>query len=168
MWRRIISSRWSSGSRSNKSSGIRSRCSVASTTSFGIPSVRRVPTLRFLCLQRLVWLSLEEFGSSMLEGKAERYSASPAELGRQAVRYYLSDRDTGRTALRVPRLSRSPARHPVLELRIDLDPDSWRELDEEAHRQEVSVERLIEHAIMYFLADLDAGLVEQRMLDDRS
>jgi hypothetical protein len=41
----------------------------------------------------------------------------------------------------------------------------WRELDKEAERQEVSIERLLAHAIMYFLADLDAGRVEERMLD---
>jgi len=118
-----------------------------------------------LRVQRLLTLSLEEFAALTLEAEAERYSVSPAELGRQAVRYYLSDRDSGRTALRVPRLSRSATRQPALELMLDLDADSWNELDQEAERQEVSVERLLEHAIVYFLADLDAGRVERRMLD---
>jgi hypothetical protein len=121
-----------------------------------------------LRLQRLLTLSLEEFGASTLEAEAERYSVSPAELGSRAVRYYLSDRDSGRMALRVPRLSQDPARKPALELTLDLDPDSWRELEEEAERQQVSVERLLEHAIVYFLADLDAGRVERRMLDEES
>jgi hypothetical protein len=119
-----------------------------------------------LRLQRLLTLSLEEFGASTLEGEAERYSVSPAELGRQAVRYYLSDRDSGRMALRVPRLSEDPSRKPALELRLDLDPHDWLELEEEAERQQVSVERLLEHAIVYFLADLDAGRVERRMLEE--
>jgi hypothetical protein len=117
-------------------------------------------------LQRLLSLSLEEFGASTLEAEAERYSVSPVELGRHAVRYYLSDRGSGRMALRVPRLSQNAAREPALELKLDLDADIWRELDEEAERQEVSVERLLEHTIMYFLANLDAGRVERRMLDE--
>jgi hypothetical protein len=117
-------------------------------------------------VQRLLTLSLEEFGASTLEAEADRYSVSPAELGRHAVRYYLSDRDSGRMALRVPRLSEDPAGKPALELRLDFEPDTWRELEQEAKRQQVSVERLLEHAIVYFLADLDAGRVERRMLDD--
>ena len=113
-------------------------------------------------------LSLEEFGASTLEAEAERYSVTPAELAPHAVRYYLSDRGSGRMALRVPRFSQDAAREPALEFELDLDPDTWRELDEEAERQEVSVERLLAHAIIYFLADLDAGRVERRMLEEGS
>jgi hypothetical protein len=116
----------------------------------------------------LLSLSLEEFGASTLEAEAERYSVSPGALGGHAVRYYLSDRDSGRMAWKVPRLSRETARRPALELKLDLDPDTWRDLDKEAERQEVSVERLLTHAIIYFLADLDAGRVELRMLEGDS
>jgi hypothetical protein len=119
-----------------------------------------------LRLQRLLLLSLEEFGASTLEAEAERYSVTPAELGRHAVGYYLSDRDSGRMAFRVSRLPGGAPREPALELKLELDPDTWRELDDEAERQQVSVERLLEHAMMYFLADLDAGRVEWRMLED--
>ena len=117
-------------------------------------------------LQRVLLLSLEEFGASTLEAEAERYSVSPAELGRHAVRYYLSDRGSGRIALTVPRFSREAAHEPALELKLDLDPDSWREIEVEAERQGVSVERLLAHAIVYFLGDLDAGRVERRMLEE--
>jgi hypothetical protein len=119
-------------------------------------------------LQRLLLLSLEEFGASTLKAEAERYFVSPAELGRYAVRYYLSDRDSERMAWRVPPLPQDTVREPALGLEVDLDPDTWRELDEEAERQEVSVERLLTHAIIYFLADLDAGKVERRMLEGDS
>jgi hypothetical protein len=132
----------------------------------GAPNPGGVAALRFLRVQRMVTLALEEFGASTLEAEAERYSVSPAELGSHAVRYYLSDRDSGRMALRVPQLSQEPAGKPVLALSIDLDADTWRELEEEAQTQQVSVERLLVHAIVYFLADLDAGRVERRMLDE--
>jgi hypothetical protein len=124
-------------------------------------------TLRyaFCTLGRLLTLSLGEFGASTLEAEAERCSVSPAELGRRAVGYYLSDRGSGRMALRVPQLPQEPGRRPAVKLSLDLDRDTWRELDEEAESQQVSVERLLEHAIVYFLADLDAGRVEWGMLD---
>jgi hypothetical protein len=132
------------------------------------PNPGAVAALRFQRLQRLLLLSLEEFGASTLEAEAERYSVTPAELGRHAVRYYLADRGSGRMALRVPRLSGGAAREPALELKLDLDSDSWNELEGEAERQGVSLERLLEHAVVYFLADLDAGRVERRMLEDES
>jgi hypothetical protein len=132
------------------------------------PNPGEVAALRFVRLQRLLLLSLEEFGASTLTELAERYSVTPAELGQHAVFYYLSDRDSGRMALRVPRQSREAVREPALELKLDLDPDAWRELEDEAERQEVSVECLLAHAIIYFLADLDAGRVERRMLEEGS
>jgi hypothetical protein len=119
-------------------------------------------------LQRLLTLSLEEFGASTLEAEADRYSVSTARLAQRAVRYYLSDRDSNRMALRVPRLSQERARQPALVLTLDLDSDSWNELKQEAERQEVSLERLLEHAIIYFLADLDAGRVEGRALGEEA
>ena len=119
-------------------------------------------------LQQLLTLSLEEFGASTLVGEAARYSVSTTRLAQQAVRYYLSDRDSGRMALRVPRLSQERAGQPALELTLDLDSDSWNALRQEAERQEVSVERLLEHAIIYFLADLDAGRVERRVLGEEA
>jgi hypothetical protein len=126
----------------------------------------RVAALRFLRLQRLLLLSLEEFGASTLEAEAERFLVSPAELGGYAVRYYRSDRNSERMAWKVPPLLQDTGRQQALELELELDPDTWRYLDEEAERQEVSVERLLTHAIIYFLADLDAGRVELRMLEE--
>jgi hypothetical protein len=135
-----------------------------------VASQDRTParSLRYasLRLQRFVTLSLEEFGASTLEAEADRYSVSTTRLAQQAVRYYLSDRDSGRMALRVPRLSHERARQPALELTLDLDSNSWNELRQEAERQEVSLERLLEHAIIYFLADLDAGRVELKVLGE--
>jgi hypothetical protein len=130
------------------------------------PNPGEVAALRFLRVQRLLTLSLDEFGASTLEAEAERYSVSTTGLARHAVHYYLSDLDSGRMALRVPRLPQAGPRGPALELALDLDADSWNELDREAERQEVPLERLLEHAIVYFLADLDAGRVERRMLED--
>ncbi len=47
-----------------------------------------------------------------------------------------------------------------------MDSELWREFEEEAERQGVSVEQLAEHAAFYFAAELDAGRVTQRILDD--
>jgi hypothetical protein len=119
-----------------------------------------------LRMSRRLALSLDEFGASALEEYAERYSISPAALGSRAARYYLADRGSGRLALRVPRLPRGAAEKPVSRFTVDLDESSWRELAAEAKRQDVSVSALLEHAILYFLADIDSGRAEEKMLAD--
>ena len=116
-------------------------------------------------MTRLVSLALDEFGASALEEHAERFSASPGELASRAARYYLSDRGSGRLALRVLHFEGAQEK-PPLRLMVELDDDGWRELEAEATRQGVSIEALFEHAILYFLADLDSGRAEWRILED--
>ncbi len=118
-------------------------------------------------MTRLVSLALDEFGASALEGHAERFSVSPGELASRAARYYLSDRASGRLALRVPHLEGARGK-PTLQLTVELDDDGWRELEAEATRQGVSAEALFEHAVLYFLADLDSGRAEWRILEDET
>jgi len=55
-----------------------------------------------------------------------------------------------------------------MRLPIDLDGDSWRELEAEARRQQMPTEALVVHAIPYFPADLDSGRVGRRILEDES
>jgi hypothetical protein len=119
-------------------------------------------------VRRRLSLSLDDFGASALEEVAKRISVSPADLARHAARYYLSDRDSGRMALRVPRLPRGGARKGALRLELELDADTWRELEAETRRQDVSVEALLRHAIFYLLADLDSGRAGRRFLEDES
>jgi hypothetical protein len=118
-------------------------------------------------MTRLLSLALDEFGASALEEHAERFSLAPGELASRAARYYLSDRGSGRLALRVPHLEGAREK-PTLQLMVELDDDRWLELEAEATRQEVSVEALLEHAVLYFLADLDSGRAERRILEDET
>jgi hypothetical protein len=117
-------------------------------------------------VKRWLSLSLDEFGATALGDVAERFSLSSAELARHAARYYLADRDSGRPALRVPRLASGDAGKRALRLRLDLDAGTWRELEAEATRQDVSVDALVRHAIFYLLADLDSGRAARRILEE--
>ncbi|MEX2106642.1 MAG: hypothetical protein WD810_07060 [Solirubrobacterales bacterium] len=53
------------------------------------------------------------------------------------------------------------------QVRLDLDVDGelWRSFEEEATQQEVSIDRLAEHAVLYLAAEIDAGRIVLRMLD---
>jgi hypothetical protein len=116
-------------------------------------------------MRRSLKLALDEFGRATLEGEAARYSVSPGELVGNAVEYFLADRDSGRPALRVPRFARN-ASAPELEVDVDLGDRTWDEAESEATRQGVPLERLLEHAAMYLVADLDSGEVAGRIAAD--
>ena len=48
---------------------------------------------------------------------------------------------------------------------IQLSDFAWTALSKEAERQGVSLEEILAHAAMYFLADLDSGRVATRIND---
>ena len=116
-------------------------------------------------MRRSLKLALDDFGRATLEGEAARYSVEPGELVSHAVGYYLADRDSGRPALRVPRFGRSATAAP-LDLDVELDDRAWDEAEAEAARQRVPLERLLEHAALYLIADLDSGDVAARIAAD--
>lgn len=51
-------------------------------------------------------------------------------------------------------------------LTIELDDFGYERASEEAQRQGVSVEEVVTHAVMYYLADLDSGRAAARILKD--
>ena len=65
----------------------------------------------------------------------------------------------------MPRFFRDPAEKTV-DLELDLDNETWEELESEALRQRVTIERLVEHAALYLMADLDSGRVATRIPAD--
>ena len=113
-------------------------------------------------MRRSLKLALDEFGRATLEGEAARYRVSSGELVGTAVEYFLGDRDSGRPSLKVPRFARNTTA-PELDVEVDLDGRTWDEAESEASRQRVPLERLLEHATMYLVADLDSGEVAERI-----
>jgi hypothetical protein len=106
-------------------------------------------------------LRLDSFGQQALSEFAEEHRDSASAVVRTASLYYLADRDSGRPAWRVPRFRRSSVEGDGLE--VDLDDDTFAALRREANGQGVEPSRLAEHALLYFLADLDGGRLAQRV-----
>ena len=119
-------------------------------------------------VRRELTLSLQQFGRASLERRARQLDIPVSALVRQAVLYYLAVRGSERSALRVPRFARvqQPGTDGV-ELSLALDHADWSALEVEAVRLRVPLERLIEHAAMLFLADLDSGRVAMRILEEK-
>jgi len=114
--------------------------------------------------KRHVTLTLSEFAFEALT-REQGAAMAPARM-EGALRCYLGDRGVGRPAWPYPGFLRGsePQRDVEVELRI-AEP-LWCDFTAEASRQDVSVEQLAEHAAFYFAAELDAGRVTQRILDD--
>ncbi|HEX2707446.1 MAG TPA: hypothetical protein VHM66_05475 [Solirubrobacterales bacterium] len=83
-----------------------------------------------------------------------------------AIRYYLSDRDSGRIEWPCPTFLPEAGIDVELELELEVENGLWLGLEREADLQGVSAQRLAEHALLYFAADLDSGWVTRRILDD--
>ena len=116
-------------------------------------------------MRRSMTLELDEFGRSTLEAEARKHALSPEQLVGHAARYYLADRDSGRPAHKVPRFPRNrPADEGLMAVELDLESGTWQQLDAESKRQGVPVERLLEHAALYLIADLDSGRVAGKLV----
>jgi hypothetical protein len=108
-----------------------------------------------------VWLS--EFSAEAL-ARGDGPEHVPARLIR-AIHLYLGARDSGRPGWSVPSTLREREPRGV-ELELVADEDLWRAFEQEAGKQGVSVSRLAGQAAIYYAAELDAGRVTQRILDD--
>jgi hypothetical protein len=117
-------------------------------------------------VRREVTLALEQFGRTSLEARASQLDVPVGALVRQAALYYLAIRGSNRSALRIPRFARERSDEGGFRVEVELDEADWSALEVEAVRQRVPVERLIEHAAMLFLADVDSGRVAVRIVED--
>jgi hypothetical protein len=109
-------------------------------------------------------ITFDEFGWSVLEGEARADGLELDRLVSLACAYYKSELATERTATLVPRFDQSAAERETRLLELELDAQSLRLLEQEAEDQELELERLIEHAAIFYLADLDAGRVAERVI----
>ncbi len=92
-------------------------------------------------------------------------AGAPATL-QNAVRCYLGDRGANRPAWPYPAFLRGSEVQEDVQLELSIKDDLWLSFEAEAARQDVSPQRLLEHAAFYFAAEMDAGRITQRILDD--
>jgi hypothetical protein len=94
-----------------------------------------------------------------------RGSPSSASAER-AIRCYLGDGDTPGPGWAYPSFLRGRGPAEGVEVQLEIDESLWQSLEGEAGSQEVSTEQLLEHAVLYFAAEDNAGRVTQRILED--
>jgi predicted transcriptional regulator len=114
-------------------------------------------------MMKSVNVRLDRFGRDALDDYVRGSGGSRAGVLQTAVHYYLGDSDSGRAAWRVPQLARTATSGDALD--VELDDDLVARLEVEARQQDVSVELLTAHAIIYYLTDLDTGRAAARLGD---
>jgi hypothetical protein len=116
-------------------------------------------------VKRLVTVELSEFAVRALEGEeggAPEYV--PARLSR-GIRYYLGEAGTDRAEWRYPEFLRAKAPAKLVEVELRVDDELWGSLEDEAARQGITTQQMVEHAALVFASDINAGRVTQRILD---
>lgn len=113
-------------------------------------------------------------GSFAREALVRKQSSGPNTGGEavsaaavRAIRCYLESRETGGPGWRYPGFRRGDLeKDGKVGLHLSIDDGLWKALEEEAASQGVSSQQMIEHAALYFAAEVDAGRVAQRIIED--
>jgi hypothetical protein len=108
-------------------------------------------------------LRLSRFGWTILDERASAEGFEVAAITEQACGYYASEVDSGRMAVELPTSGRQYEGDAVRLLTLELGHHTVEVLEREVRRQGVSLESLVRHATLLYLADLDAGRVADRV-----
>jgi hypothetical protein len=112
-----------------------------------------------------VTVKIGEFSAKALAGERGWESEYlPARLVR-AIRLYLNDREAARPGWAYPALLPKEESGKV-ELELTLDEGLWDAFEREARKQGVSASQMAGYAALYYAAELDAGHITQRIVDE--
>jgi hypothetical protein len=111
-------------------------------------------------------VAMSQLAFDALRGAAVESPNETALRMEGALRCYLGDKGADRPAWRYPGFLRGSETREDVDVEFTVDRDLWGRFEEEAAAQGVSVEQLAEHAAFYFAAEVEAGRLTQRILDD--
>jgi hypothetical protein len=113
-----------------------------------------------------VRIALGTLAAEVLTRNSDGGGETAPEALLRAIRLYLRDKGNGGPTWSYPAFlaARQRVGASVTELELSIDEGLWRDFENEAATQEVEPARLLEHAIFYYAAELDAGRVTARIL----
>jgi hypothetical protein len=110
---------------------------------------------------------LGTFAAEALAGTAVSGDIPEPDRVVQAIQFYLSNEDGAGAGWAYPAFLREREMGEEVKLEISIEDSSWLLLEGQARKQGVVVGKLLEHVILYYTAELDAGRVTTRILGDR-
>jgi hypothetical protein len=117
-------------------------------------------------MKRFVTVLLSEFARAALRGEEGQPRERLAARLVGAIRLYLGDRDASRPGWAYPDFLPTDRERDSVEIEISVDEELWRAFGQEADAQGVSTSQLAEHAALLYAADVDAGRITERILED--
>lgn len=116
-------------------------------------------------MNRSVTVHLSDFAREAVAGARSEDEYVPARVVR-AIHCYLHDRELRGPGWAYPGFMRDESPGAGADLRLNIDEDLWRSLEEEASQQGVSAQQMATHAALYVAAEVDAGHVTERILEE--
>lgn len=119
-----------------------------------------------------VKVKLGAFAGGMLTWKRQRDSGNGSGVHpssddvARVIRFYLREKEGGGLGWAYPDLLRQGRPEEEVEVELEIDESLWGQMEREAERQHVTVTQLLEHAALYYAAELDAGRLTERILDE--
>lgn len=99
-------------------------------------------------------------------GEAEAEESVPLRVER-AIRCYLNDKGSAGPGWAYPGFLHEDENGGKGEkMWVSIDDALWSSLEREAVSQGVSAQQMVEHAALYFAAEVNAGRITQRILDE--
>jgi hypothetical protein len=117
-------------------------------------------------VKRSVTVSLGRLASQAIGGGASNRDDQMSSRASRAIRCYLSARGSGAAGWSYPSFLDEHRGGEGIRLELRIEDGLWRSLEEEAERQHISAPQMLEHAVLYFAAEVDAGRVAERILDE--
>jgi len=121
--------------------------------------------MRVMAAQPLT-LRLAHFPVEVL---AEAEGGGPDKVGcalLRAVRLYLNDSGADRPGWAYPEFLRGKEPGGAMRVELAINEDLLEGLEDEAGRQRVSISQLAGHAALYYAAELEAGNIPRRILEE--
>jgi hypothetical protein len=116
---------------------------------------------------RTVSVELSSFSRESVAEQAARQRIPVAVLLRHAVLYYLAERGSDRLAPQLPRFARTtPLGDDSVHVEVDLEDAEWEAFERAAASAGVPLSRLLGHAALLYVAEVDSGIVARRLVDD--
>ena len=117
-------------------------------------------------MTRLVTVRISEFACSAIAGKGEDNGEQLSTRIVAAIRCYLNDKGSGGLRWPYPSFLAEEGGREEVALRMAIDDELWRSVGQEAEHQGVTPQELVTHAVLYVAAEVDAGRVTRRILED--
>lgn len=106
------------------------------------------------------------FAAEALARKLRKGGPPGSQDFERVIQFYLGEREARPPGWAYPDFLRERRASDEVELDLSIGDPLWIALEAEAREQDVAVDRLLEHATLYFAAEIDAGRATQRILEE--